>query len=63
MDKDEFKRRLRQLIREELERTDLEALVYGALASIDLQALVKETLHDQFYMTSSTSPCNSDVLH
>ena len=46
MRKDEFaKRRLRQLIREELERTDLRSLVYEVLEGMDIQALVQEVLH------------------
>ncbi len=61
---DEFKRRLRQLIREELKRTDLKALIHEAIANTDLRALVFEALHDKHYMaSSSTGPVQQRVLH
>ena len=60
---DEFKRRLRALVREELERTNLRALVYEALASMDIQSIVYEALHDEFYDSRSVAQCNNDVLH
>ena len=49
------KRRLRQLIRQELSRTDVRALVHEALVSMDLQAIVQEALHARFNMTSASS--------
>ena len=61
----EFKRRLRRLIREELKRTDLKALVQEAIESMDFRALVQAALHEQCYMgSSSTGPDNQQrVLH
>lgn len=65
MRKDEFKRRLRRLIREELKRTDVRALVHEAIEGIDLQALVQAALREQCYLTSasSTGPVQPRVLH
>ena len=62
MHKDELKRRLRQLIRQELSRTDLRALVHEELARTDLRALVQAALHEQSNM-SSMGPRSSDALH
>lgn len=64
MHKDEFKRRLRGLIREELKHTDVRALVHEALVSMDFQAIVQEVLHEQVYVTSATGPVQQQrVLH
>ena len=56
------KRRLRQLVREELERTDLKALVREAIEGMDFQAIVQEVLHGQPNM-SAMGPRSSDPLH
>ena len=56
------KRRLRQLVREELERTDLKALVREAIEGMDFQAIVQEVLHGQPNM-SSAGPVQQRVLH
>ena len=57
------KRRLRQLIRQELERTDLRALVHEELARTDLRALVQAALHEQFNMSSKGPDNQQRVLH
>ncbi len=62
MRKDEFKRRLRRLIRKELSSMDLEAIVREQLARTDLRALVHEALHEQSNM-SSMGPVQPRVLH
>lgn len=62
MRKDEFKRHLRRLIREELKRTDVRALVHEAIEGMDFQAIVQEVLHGQPNM-SSTGPAQPQVLH
>lgn len=58
-----IKRRLRQLIREELERTDLKALVYDALAPMDLEAIVQEVLRDESYRQTEQRRTSTLVLH
>ena len=62
MHKDEFKRRLRGLIREELARTDLKALVQEVIEGMDFQAIVQGVLHERFNM-SSKGPVQQRVLH
>lgn len=56
------KRRLRGLVRKELERTDLRALVHEVLARTDLKAIVHEALHTQSNM-SATGPAQQRILH
>lgn len=66
MHKDEFKRRLRQLVREELARTDMRALIHEVLVSMeDFQTIVHEALHEQCHMTSASTkgPVQPRVLH
>ena len=64
MRRDEFaKRRLRQLICEELERTDLKALVDEALASMNLEAIVQEVLHDESSRQPEQRRTSTLVLH
>ena len=63
MRKDEFKRHLRQLVRNELERTDLTAIVHEALEGMDLQALVQEALHGQPNMSATGPVQQPRVLH
>ena len=59
----EFKRRLRQLVREELSRTDLKALVHEVIEGMDLTALVQAALHTQSNMSATGPVQQQRVLH
>ena len=63
MDRIFLKRRLRQMIREELARTDLQALVHEALASMNLEAIVQEVLRDESYRQTEQRRISTLVLH
>ena len=63
MRNDEFKRQLRQLVRKELARMDLTAIVQEAVEDMNWRALVHDALHEQFNITNSTGPVQERVLH